>query len=126
MGEPRETPHCVHGHAPVRPLPFVWPYWLIFWAVFIWAFWPELQIVQRSRKAAAVPGSQDKGSLRLILLGGSVSTFAAFPLAWVRATRVALALHRPVFFLGVGLLFAGSLLRRHCFRMLGSSFTGNV
>ena len=30
----------------MRPLPFVWPYALVFWAVYIWAFLPEWKIVQ--------------------------------------------------------------------------------
>ena len=30
------------------------------------------------------------------------------------------------FALGIALIIAGSLLRQHCFRMLGTSFTGDV
>lgn len=32
----------------------------------------------------------------------------------------------PALWIGTALLAAGSLLRRHCWRMLGSYFTGNV
>jgi len=32
----------------------------------------------------------------------------------------------PAFVVGLALLISGSLLRRHCFRMLGESFTGDV
>ena len=54
-----------------------------------------------------------------------IAFIGAFPLAWIptfqfRAHRVG------IFFIGVGMLVAGSLLRRHCWRMLGSSFTGDV
>lgn len=50
----------------------------------------------------------------------------AFPLAWVRALRFPPPLDIPVFSVGVVTLIAGSLLRRHCWRVLGSSFTGDV
>ncbi|HEY6108999.1 MAG TPA: isoprenylcysteine carboxylmethyltransferase family protein [Gemmatimonadales bacterium] len=61
----------------MRPLPFVWPYCLLFWAVFLWAFSPEYR--------------------------------------------------QPVAFgIGMAVLIAGSLLRRHCWWLLGTSFTGDV
>ncbi len=58
---------------------------------------------------------------------GQASAFAlAYPLAWVPAVRFAPA-HRVVALsVGIVMLVAGSLLRRHCFRMLGASFTGDV
>ena len=28
----------------MRPLPYVWPYALLFWAVFVWAYLPEFAI----------------------------------------------------------------------------------
>ena len=36
------------------------------------------------------------------------------------------ALRAPALYAGTALIAAGSLLRRHCWRMLGSSFTGDV
>jgi protein-S-isoprenylcysteine O-methyltransferase Ste14 len=56
----------------------------------------------------------------------SVSMFTAFPLAWVPALRFPPALDVPVFLTGVVTIIAGSLLRRHCWRLLGASFTGDV
>ena len=110
----------------MTPLPFVWPWWLLFWSVFVWAFWPEFKIARKSGKPAAQPGSPDAGSLRVLMLGGSIAMVTAFPLAWVRALRFPPALDVPVFIVGVATLVAGSLLRRHCWRLLGSSFTGDV
>jgi len=90
----------------MRPLPFVWPYAAWFWVVFVWAFWPEF------------------GILRLVRM--QVAYLGAFPLAWVRAFQLPLAYLVAAFWLGMALIVSGSLLRRHCWRMLGASFTGDV
>ena len=110
----------------MTPLPFVWPWWLLFWSVFFWAFWPEFRILRASRKPATQADSPDAGSRGVIVLAGSIAMVTAFPLASARAFRFPPALEFPVFFLGIATLIAGSLLRRHCWRLLGSSFTGDV
>src|SRR5512141_967533 len=106
----------------MRPLAFVWPYAPVFWVPFFWAFAPEFRIIRRAQRAVA---TTDKGSMRVIMLGMWLAMFGAFWLAWVpslqfRAYRV------PLYFLGVAVLVCGGLLRRHCWRMLGQSFTGDV
>jgi protein-S-isoprenylcysteine O-methyltransferase Ste14 len=107
----------------MKPLPYVWPYALIFWAVFLWAYWPEFAIVRRAQRTQ---GASDSRSLQVILVGQAVAFFASFPLAWVPALQFAPAHRAAVFLAGVATMVAGSLLRRHCWRMLGSSFTGDV
>lgn len=101
---------------------FTWPYALVFWAVFIWAFAPEFRIVRRADEQLS---PQDAHSKRVIEAGQALAAFAAFAIA---ATVPTAALpHRLWFFAaGVCTIIAGSLLRRHCFRMLGQSFTGAV
>jgi protein-S-isoprenylcysteine O-methyltransferase Ste14 len=104
----------------MTPLPFVWPYALLYWAAFLWAMVPEFGIVRRAQRANA-----REPSLRVIVVGLQVALLAAFLLAWVPALQM--ASHRVgLFHLGVAAIVAGSLLRRHCFRMLGKSFTGDV
>ena len=110
----------------MRPLPFAWPYWLLFWTVFLWAFSPEYRIVRDARKPAARSDSPDAGSVRLIILGMGVASFIAFPLAWVAALRLPAAWQPVALGIGIATLIAGSLLRRHCWRLLGASFTGDV
>ncbi len=112
--------------ANMRPLVFVWPYWLVFWAVVIWAFSPELRIVNAARKPAARSESPDAGSYRVIVFGGGIAALLAFPLAWMPLLRVSTGLRPFVFVLGIIVVIAGSILRRHCWRTLGSSFTGDV
>jgi protein-S-isoprenylcysteine O-methyltransferase Ste14 len=108
----------------MRPLPFLWPYALPFWLVFVWAFAPEFRIIMDARKRAAARGSQDRGSMAVIMAMNNLAMFVAFPLSVVRATRIAWPL--ASYILGIVLLIAGSVLRRHCFRVLGEYFTGNV
>jgi len=110
----------------MRPLPFVWPYWLLFWAICIWAFAPEFRIVRKAQKPAANADSPDAGSVRVIVLGGGIASAIAFPLAWVRSLRLPTAIVPAAFVIGVATIVAASLLRRHCWRLLGASFTGDV
>jgi protein-S-isoprenylcysteine O-methyltransferase Ste14 len=107
----------------MKPLPYVWPYALLYWAVFVWAFAPEFGIVQRARRAQ---GPTDSKSLQVILLGQGLAFFAAFPLAWVPALQFPAQYRFASFYAGVAMVIAGALLRRHCWRMLGTSFTGDV
>jgi protein-S-isoprenylcysteine O-methyltransferase Ste14 len=109
----------------VTPLPFAWPYALLFWTVDLWAFWPEFAIVRRARRAARAAAATSDRSLHVILRGMGIAFVAAFPVAWVPALQIT-SQRVAVFGVGVALLIAGSLLRRHCWRMLGAAFTGDV
>ncbi len=110
-----------------RPLPFVWPWLLLFWGVFAWSFREEGWIVREARKNIASAGnSPDAGSIRVIVFGMQTAWLVAVALSWVRACRVPRSLDVPVFLAGVALIVAGSLMRRHCWKMLGGSFTGDV
>ena len=110
----------------MTPLPFVWPWWLVFWGVVAWAFTPEFGIVRKAQKAAALPNSKDKGSIQVIMFGGGLASLVAFPLAWVAALRWPATWQPALVVAGAALVIVGSLLRRHCFRQLGASFTGDV
>jgi protein-S-isoprenylcysteine O-methyltransferase Ste14 len=105
------------------PLPFQWPWLLVFWLAFIWAYTPEFAIVRRANREET---ATDSRSLRVILIGQSLASFFGFFVSPTSVWRIAPAHEAPVFLLGVVVLVAGSLLRRHCWRMLGESFTGDV
>jgi protein-S-isoprenylcysteine O-methyltransferase Ste14 len=110
----------------MRPLPFVWPAGVPFWLAFFWAFAPDLPLIRRARRSAALDRRQDAGSFPLILWGESAAGAAAFAVA-LASTRGAMVTGRlPVYIAGIALLLGGGLLRRHCFRMLGAAFTGAV
>lgn len=111
----------------MKPLPFTWPIAFPFWIVYVWAFLPEFGILQRGRQNdRSAPASQDARSMQVIILGMWLGLLAAFPIAWnprfawTGGTRVV------AYWLGTAMLGGGSLLRRHCWRVLGQYFTGNV
>jgi protein-S-isoprenylcysteine O-methyltransferase Ste14 len=106
----------------VRPLPFVWPYALLFWAVELWAFYPEFRVLQGAQRSG---NATDAKSVQVILFGLNVAFFLSFLIAWMHSFRIQ-SDRVAVFFIGVALMIAGSVFRRHCFRMLGESFTGDV
>jgi len=110
----------------MRPPAYAWPTALVFWVVFIWAFFPEFGIVRRAHKSVRRQGAAGDGSLRILLLWMQFAYLAAFLLPLVPALRFPDRWQLPVFVGGLVLVAGGSLLRRHCFRMLGDSFTGDV
>ena len=119
----RQSPRSI---GDVRSLVFVWPYAMPFWLIYIWAFAPEFAIVSRARRTVAENRSKDAGSLQLILLGTSLMMLLSFPLSFVIPWRFQAAWNLPAFVIGTLLLVAGRLLRRHCQRILGEYFTGDV
>ena len=110
----------------MRPLPFVWPHALVFWAVYIWAFLPEWKVVQGGVEGAKRADSRDSGSLRVLLGGMWIALFLAFPLSFVRAWSFPRSVQLSLFAVGLALILLGSLLRRYCWRTLGQYFTGDV
>jgi len=110
----------------VRPLPFVWPYALFFWAVNLWAFLPERKVVQSGREGLKDAGSKDSGSLKVIMAGNGIALGLAYPLAFVRAWSFPEKWQVPLFVVGVLMVFLGSVIRRYCWRTLGQYFTGDV
>jgi protein-S-isoprenylcysteine O-methyltransferase Ste14 len=64
--------------------------------------------------------------MRVIMIGQWIALLLAFPVAWVQALRLPAAANVPAFCAGTAMIIAGSLLRRHCFRVLGEYFTGDV
>lgn len=107
----------------MKPLAYTTPYVWIFWAVFLATFGPEFALVSRSRPAKGE--KTDRGSLRVILLASWVGMFGAFAVTGVRAFEI-VNRQRMWFAIGLGTMICGSLLRRHCWRMLGRHFTGDV
>jgi protein-S-isoprenylcysteine O-methyltransferase Ste14 len=105
------------------PTAYTSPYAWIFWAVFLFAYVPEFKIIARSRPA---PGATaDRGSMQLIMLAGWIGMMGAFVVAAIPAFVIVRG-QKIWFAAGLALLLSGSLLRRHCWRMLGKHFTGDV
>ena len=95
---------------------------VLFWAALVWAFLPEIRL---SGIVAGAPAhAQDAGTLRLINVGSDVALLLAFALAFL--PWLVIPYPRIALYAGTGLLVAGSLLRRYCFRTLGKYFTAAV
>lgn len=110
----------------MRPLVFVLPHAVVFWAVFVWCFFPERSIVQRATAESKKEGSKDGGSIQVIMAAGMITGIAGFGLAyWTQMSITSLA-RLLVFYAGILVLLLGSLLRRLCFKTLGEHFTGDV
>jgi protein-S-isoprenylcysteine O-methyltransferase len=108
----------------VYPLLYTWPAGPLFWIAFAWAFAVELPFMRR--EPTAETAITDRGSKALILTTTGVSVFIAF-LAGAALRDFAIASFRlPVYLIGVACIASSGLLRRHCFRMLGESFTYDV
>ncbi len=106
-----------------RPLAFLPPYSWIFWAVFLFTYLPEFRLVARSRPS---PGENtDRGSTAVIVVATWISMTAAFVVAGAPSFRLVRG-QKVWFVLGLTVLLLGAWLRRHCWRMLGLYFTGNV
>jgi protein-S-isoprenylcysteine O-methyltransferase Ste14 len=106
------------------PLAYTIPVGLAFWATFVWAFLPESRVL-RQTGPKTVSLEQDRGSYRAITRGQGIAFFFAFLIATNSATAIR-SNRAALYWLGIALLIAGSLLRRHCFRILGEQFTGVV
>jgi protein-S-isoprenylcysteine O-methyltransferase Ste14 len=110
----------------MRPLPFVWPYALVFWAAYVWSFLPEWKVVRGGVQGARSADSKDGGSIRILLGGMWIALMLGFLLSFAKAGSFPRGAQVPVFVIGVALIILGSLLRRWCFRTLGQYFTGDV
>jgi len=108
----------------IRPLIFSWPHFLAFWIPYLWAIVPEMRIMRKAREDARKEGSKDGGSVNVIFITGQIGILASLVFAFVRFGAIEPRI--PLFYAGVALIIAGGLLRRHCWRILGEYFTGDV
>jgi protein-S-isoprenylcysteine O-methyltransferase Ste14 len=108
----------------VIPLPYTWPALLPFWIAFFWAISAELPFLLRDRVTTAAP--TDRGSQRVLHIAGGTGTFLAFTVAAALSTFGMSSFRIAIYTAGIASIVAGGWLRRHCFRMLGASFTFNV
>jgi len=83
----------------------------------------QFGLVARSRPARGE--KTDRGSMAFIMLAGGIGMVEAFVSAGIQAFRITRG-QKAWFVAGLLLLLSGSLLRRHCWRMLGKHFTRDV
>ena len=111
----------------VTPLPFVFPYAVGFWLAYVWAFYlSEWSMIRASNTTAAPTGDVPQDSLRWLMSLALIAQLVAFAVAFWAPAQFPASGIEPMFWLGIVSLLAGSMLRRHCFRMLGQNFTIDV
>lgn len=109
--------------SPVFSLPWA----VLFWGVYIWAFFvSEAGVIRYTKETRGEGPERPQDSLAFLQLLTLAAKIAALLLAWFGIGLVHGTLNLPVFLAGLALMLLGSLLRRHCFRMLGASFTVEV
>lgn len=109
----------------IMPLPFVWPYFPVFWLVFVWVCLPEMKLIKRSTSNGLTP-EEDRGSMPLIRIGFNASMMAALAMPFIAPWAALPGRQANWFIVGILVLISGSLLRRHCFKVLGEFFNGAV
>lgn len=109
----------------MRPLPFVLPYALIFWLLMWWSFGMESRFMRGAVKSGGHRSSEDAGSMWVVVIGNQLASLLAF-YAGFRFRQFAMPHPLAMFWIGVWVLIAGTLLRRHCFAVLGEYFTFDV
>ena len=107
----------------MKPLAFALPYSWIFWVVFLAVYLPEFSLIARTRPAQ--PTKADRGSVQVIAIAGWLGMMGAFLVAAIPTFMIPSG-QKTMFIAGLVCMVAGSLLRRHCWRMLGKHFTGDV
>lgn len=108
----------------MNPLPFTGPGAIPFWIAFYWAFAAELPFMRRDRVTKAT--ATDRGSMVAVLVAGGIGTLLAFLFAGAFRGLTIVTGRTSLYILGIASIVAGGWLRRHCFRMLGTSFTYDV
>jgi protein-S-isoprenylcysteine O-methyltransferase Ste14 len=121
--------HSAHGQMQVigrrlkmQPLPYIYPYALIFWPVYGLIFFQEWKVLSGRKPRAGEIENQDRGSFSLIYRGIQFAAVIAFicagtlPFALIRNGQVA------YFWAGIFFMVAGAIFRRHCFKTLGEHF----
>jgi protein-S-isoprenylcysteine O-methyltransferase Ste14 len=111
-------------------VPLVFTFWpvpwgLAFWSVYLWTRRGERQVLRRG-DADAARRDKDAGSWQVIDYGSKAARVAAFLVAFFTSPAAAGTDRIIVYGIGVITMVAGALLRRHCFRVLGSNFTFQV
>jgi protein-S-isoprenylcysteine O-methyltransferase Ste14 len=108
----------------VIPLPFTWPALIPFWIASYWTFIAELPFIRRDRVTAAA--GSDRSSMRVILFAGSIAMFLAFFFSAAFREFSVVGGRMSLYITGIAGIVAAGWLRRHCFGMLGASFTYDV
>ena len=106
-------------HSPaIFHLPLAVPFWIIFFFAFV----REARVIRPA--LGEKPSAQDAGTFRALMVGSPLVLLAAGAASY--ASWLPMPAPTAAALVGMALIVAGAALRRHCFRVLGTSFTGVV
>jgi len=106
-------------HSPaIFHLPLAVPFWIIFFFAFV----REARVIRPA--LGEKPSAQDAGTFRALMVGSPLVLLAAGAASY--AYWLPMPAPTAAALVGMALIVAGAALRRHCFRVLGTSFTGVV
>jgi len=106
-------------HSPaIFHLPLAVPFWIIFFFAFV----REARVIRPA--LGEKPSAQDAGTFRALMVGSPLALLAAGAASY--ASWLPMPAPTAAALVGMALIVAGAALRRHCFRVLGTSFTGVV
>ena len=113
---------------PDIPLPvFSTPLALAFWALYLWAFYiAEAGVIRHTKQTRGEGPTRAQDCLASLMLLTLAAKVSALLLAWFGIGMLPARAVLPAFVAGLVLMLIGSILRRHCFKMLGASFTVEV
>jgi protein-S-isoprenylcysteine O-methyltransferase Ste14 len=109
------------------PLPFMMPFAAVFWVAYFWAFFvSEWKIIKRAyadRSQGTFHQDSHFESPKFVM---PLAQLIAFAVAFIEPLQFGISNPYVLFWIGITMLIGASVLRRHCFRMLGEYFTFDV
>lgn len=106
-------------HTPkIFKLPFVIPFWLVFFFVFV----RESRVIRQAFPEAS--SVRDAGTFRMLLIGSPLAMLAGVAASFLPWLTMSFPVAAVV--TGTTMLLVGGVLRRYCFNTLGRFFTGAV
>jgi protein-S-isoprenylcysteine O-methyltransferase Ste14 len=109
-----------------HPLIFVWPEALLFWTTLAWVYLMEGRQLQRRRAVSGGYEGSDRYSGLFISVGSTMLQLGAVALAYFEPASMGEDRVHTAFYVGLVVTISGTLLRMHCWKMLGEFFTHTV
>ena len=109
-----------------HPLIFVWPEALLFWTTLAWIYTMEWRQLQRRRAVSGGYEGSDRYSGLFLSVGSTALQLGAVALAYYTPASMGDDKQHLAYFIGLAVTVSGTLLRMHCWKMLGEFFTHTV
>jgi protein-S-isoprenylcysteine O-methyltransferase Ste14 len=109
-----------------HPIIFTMPEGIAFWVVMAWVYLMEGRQLQRKRAVSKGWEGDDRYSGLVISVGSSLLQLGGIALAYYQAANMPEDMRHPAYYGGLVVVVCGTILRMHCWKMLGEFFTHTV